>query len=505
MDIGTFLSNPTVWITITLVYFLYKRVTSCYRFFSDRGIPGPKPIPFIGDVWGIWRRNLPEYGLEMFRKYGNIYGTFEGLSPNLWVNDTKIIRSVFVKDFSHFVNRRNFDVGETKVLRKMLSLLTDQEWKEVRAALSPTFTTGKIKRYSTQMKECTDQLCSRLHSLAENEGKINLKEQLSATTMDIIAKCAFGLKIDNLEDKQNVFMEKAREVFASPINKSPMTLLLFLLPEMLLKWGNIAIFNDAGMQFFVKFVENMMKERSKRIEKYHDFPEMATESISAYTKDENGKTTPMWTKEEVDEIVAAQSVLFLLAGFDTTANTLSSACFVLARHPDIQERIHELIMSKIDQYGDVCHEMILDLPYLDHFVNEVLRMYSPVPFIERACNKDIVCEGIHIPKGTLVSVSTYALHYSEEYYVDAETFNPDRWSAENKSNLDPSAFMPFGSGPRNCIAMRFALEEVKMVLCSLIKEFRFFPVEETPDKLTVEDGFNTVIVQKKTIVGLATR
>jgi len=105
----------------------------------------------------------------------------------------------------------------------------------------------------------------------------------------------------------------------------------------------------------------------------------------------------------------------------------------------------------------------------------------------------------------MVCVSTYALHYSEEYYVDAKTFNPDRWSAENKSNLDPSAFMPFGSGPRNCIAMRFALEEVKMVLCSLIKEFRFFPVEETPDKLTVEDGFNTVIVQKKTIVGLAAR
>ena len=55
-----------------------------------------------------------------------------------------------------------------------------------------------------------------------------------------------------------------------------------------------------------------------------------------------------------------------------------------------------------------------------------------------------------------------------------------RWSAENKANLDPYAFMPFGMGPRNCVAMRFAQEEVKLVLCLFIKQFRFFPVEETP-------------------------
>merc|ERR1712137_1457698 len=120
---GQLLPNPTVWIAVTLVYFLYRHVTSCYRFFSDRGIPGPKPTPFIGNVWGIWKRNLPDHGLEMFKKYGNIYGTFEGLSPVIWTNDTKIIRSVFIKDFSNFVNRRNFDVGDMKVLSKMMSIM----------------------------------------------------------------------------------------------------------------------------------------------------------------------------------------------------------------------------------------------------------------------------------------------------------------------------------------------------------------------------------------------
>ena len=121
--------------------------------------------------------------------------------------------------------------------------------------------------------------------------------------------------------------------------------------------------------------------------------------------------------------------------------------------------------------------------------------------LERQCNKPVTYNGIHISKGMVVNVSTYALHYSEEYYTDPETFNPDRyftsikelnhllitalilllrWNSENKASLNPYAYMPFGLGPRNCIAMRFAQEEVKLVLCSLVKEFRFFPVEETP-------------------------
>jgi len=65
--------------------------------------------------------------------------------------------------------------------------------------------------------------------------------------------------------------------------------------------------------------------------------------------------------------------------------------------------------------------------------------------------------------------------------------------------------MPFGMGPRNCVAMRFAQEEVKLVLCTLIKQFRFFPVEETPAKFEVEDGFNGIIQPLKTTLGIATR
>ena len=83
---------------------------------------------------------------------------------------------------------------------------------------------------------------------------------------------------------------------------------------------------------------------------------------------------------------------------------------------------------------------------------------------------------LSIPKGTPKEVIQVCLDLTLTFYFTII----HRWNPENKANMDPYAFMPFGMGPRNCIANRFAQEEIKLVLCALVKQFRFFPVEETP-------------------------
>lgn len=86
-----------------------------------------------------------------------------------------------------------------------------------------------------------------------------------------------------------------------------------------------------------------------------------------------------------------------------------------------------------------------------------------------------------------MTVPTYA-YYDPDYYPDPFKFDPNRWSPENKSSLNPYAYMPFGMGPRNCVGMRFAMEEIKIALCIILKQYRFFPVQETPDEMKFEDG-----------------
>ena len=131
--------------------------------------------------------------------------------------------------------------------------------------------------------------------------------------------------------------------------------------------------------------------------------------------------------------------------------------------------------------------MVSDIPYVDQFLNEVLRFYPPSIRIHREVSRDVTLtrddgQTIRLDKGTIVAIPIYAIHHLEEYYPDPEKFDPDRWSPENKSKINPYAYLPFGMGPRNCVGMRFAMEELKIALCSLVYKFRFYPIPETPVK-----------------------
>ena len=117
----------------------------------------------------------------------------------------------------------------------------------------------------------------------------------------------------------------------------------------------------------------------------------------------------------------------------------------------------------------------------------------------------------------IVTVPSFALHYDADYYPEPETFNPERyntttrlsqpqlifnliyafeirWSNENKANMNPNAYLPFGMGPRNCVGMRFAMEEIKIALCTIVKNFRFFPTDETPVRSLSFNHCNRIVI-----------
>nr|QST15044.1 CYP360A4 protein [Diaphanosoma celebensis] len=504
MDISSILTAPATWIIagLYLLYALYRYGTQSFDYFSNQGISGPKPVPFFGNLWAIWKKNFIHHDVNLAKEYGKVFGFFEGTIPNLFISDAELIKNVFVKDFDHFINRRSVEV-RSKYFRKMISLIRNDEWKEVRSSVSPTFTTGKIKRMSILIKRCADFLANKVATAARESGKINAKDVFSAFTMDVIAKCAFGLEIETLGKDDDPFMKNAKFIFNPPISKSPLFVIPFIFPKLMTLLGD-RIFVTKQFMFFIDLLVSVIKERASSDKKYHDFIEVATEALSEATREMNGNQV-QFTREEVDELIIAQSTLFLLAGFDTTATTLTIATYLLAKNPHVQQKLYKEIMNKVEQCGDVSHEMILDFPYVDQVVHEVLRMYSPAPRLERECNKDVTYNGIVIKKGVLVSVPVYAVHYSEEYYTDAEKFDPDRWAPENRPNLNPNAFLPFGMGPRNCVGMRFAMEELKIALCTIVMKLRFYPVEETPEKLEFEDGLLTIIQPIKPIVGVELR
>ncbi|VDK17602.1 unnamed protein product [Anisakis simplex] len=180
--------------------------------------------------------------------------------------------------------------------------------------------------------------------------------------------------------------------------------------------------------------------------------------------------------------ILANGYIFLIAGYETTSITLQFIAYVLARYPEIQDRLYEEVTGILGDKDVVEYDDIMQMHYMEQVMCETLRMYPPVVRTERDCGTDTVVDGVPIEKGTSVHVAVYAIHHNEEYYPNPEKFDPNRFSSAEKALRDPLAFIPFGYGPRNCIGMRFALIQIRFTMARLIRKYKFILPDEMKDK-----------------------
>jgi len=187
----------------------------------------------------------------------------------------------------------------------------------------------------------------------------------------------------------------------------------------------------------------------------------------------------------------AQAMVFFLAGYETTATTLSWAAYELAINPSLHERLYEEIVTAVDTDGQIDYELLSRLPFLDSVIAETLRLHNPALRLMRLCVED--CKlgdtDITVRKGQEVEIAVHAIHRSEEYYDRPNQFIPDRFMPENRHKIIPYSYIPFGAGPRNCIGMRFAIMEAKIALAYVIRRYKLSRTANTPIPPIIKSTF----------------
>ncbi|CAL1299473.1 unnamed protein product [Larinioides sclopetarius] len=182
-----------------------------------------------------------------------------------------------------------------------------------------------------------------------------------------------------------------------------------------------------------------------------------------------------------DTDVLDNSVLFFLAGYETTSTALAFTTHLLIHYPDAQEKIRQEVKQLLEAEGELNYYSVNKLQYLDQVLHESLRMYPPIYlFVGRECGEDIDLGKIKLKKGMSVQVPAWSLHTDPELWgPDVNEFKPERFSPENKSKIHPMAFQAFGQGPRNCVGMRFAFMEAKLALARLLSKYELKPCSKT--------------------------
>jgi cytochrome P450 len=192
-----------------------------------------------------------------------------------------------------------------------------------------------------------------------------------------------------------------------------------------------------------------------------------------------------------DEDIVINGIILLAAGYETTSSLLSMATHCLAAYPECQDRLTAEIDEAIGQKQDsITYDKILNMEYLDMFLQETLRMYPPAGRFNRQPNVDIEIKGLLFRKGEDITFSTHSLHRNPLYWPEPDKFNPERFAPQNKDNIVPYSFIPFGAGPRNCVGMKLALVEVKMALVRLLQytQVARCPGFKIPPEIDVKGG-----------------
>ncbi|XP_030758224.1 cytochrome P450 6a2-like [Sitophilus oryzae] len=402
------------------------------------------------------------------QKHGGVYML---LKPVYVPVDLDLIKRIVVKDFQYFQGHMDNTHPKDNLSKNLFGLYGDP-WRKLRIKLTPTFTSGKMKLMFETLVEKTKGLEELVRSHVKNNQPLDIKEVIARFTTDIIVSCAFGLESNCLGEAESEFRRYGRKVFDL---KTWRMVIRNILPRVLVTLCyrlGFTLFPRDVTQFFNKTVQDTIcyREQTKFYRK--DFMQLLLE-----IKNKENRADSI-----TDEEIIAQCFVFFMAGYETSSTTTTFVLLELSQNQHIQEKLRAEIRDVLEKHeGAITYDAIMEMTYLEMVINETLRKYPPVPNIPRFCTKDYHVPGtdVTIQKGTQVQIPVWGLQTDPEYFPNPKKFNPENFSAENKSKIPEMAFIPFGEGPRMCNGLRFGKLQSKVALVSLLRNFNFTLSEKT--------------------------
>ncbi|KAJ3645290.1 hypothetical protein Zmor_022956 [Zophobas morio] len=518
------------WIlaTVAAVAVGYWLLTRPYKYWLEKGVKQGTPSLIFGDIGAtIFRKqSFPDVMVMLYNACPNTRysGVYQFFLPTLLVKDPDLIKQITVKDFDHFVDHRSFIPEDIDPLwDKNLLILRGKKWREMRTTLSPAFTSSKMKYMFTLISQSGEQFVNYFLKKDENLITIEMKDTFTRFTNDVIANTAFGAECDSLRDRENEFYLMGKEATDVGGIWRMLKLIGYLVIPRLYKFFKIPLFSRSVTDFFTNIVKSNIQSREKhgivrpdmihlllqarKNELKHDESEPVQDTgFATVAESETNKDVQNTKREITDEDIISQALLFFFAGFETVSLLMCFMSYELAVNPDVQKRLIEEVDETLEACkGKLTYEALLGMKYLDMVVCETLRKWPNAVALDRICTKPYTIEPkypdekpVYLENNAVVWFPVFAIHRDPQYYPEPERFDPERFNDENKVNIKPCTYLPFGSGPRNCIGSRFALLETKILFFYVLSHFEVVPVEKTEIplvltkkqfNLTAENGF----------------
>nr|XP_043631595.1 cytochrome P450 704C1-like [Erigeron canadensis] len=454
--------------------------------FTDRHRP-----PVVGPISSqlVHFRELYDYMTSLAKKHH----TFRFITPThseIYTADPVNVEYILKTNFVNYTKGEHNNGIMRDLFGEGIFAVDGDKWRHQRKLASYEFSTKNLRDFSSDVFRINAaKLAKKISLLAAappSEQTINLQDLLMKTTLDSIFKVGFGFDLDTVSG-----LHEASNRFMKAFDDSN-SLSFWRFVDLL--WRAKRYFNigsEAVLKQNIRIVDNFVYEliRNKR-------EQMTNQNLNRDKEDILSRFLIESENDPVnmnDKYLRDISLSFVIAGKDTSANTLTWFFYMLCKHPLIHQKIAEEVKTateadddtSVDDFGLKLTQVALDkMHYLHAALSETLRLYPAVPVDGKSAEKDdVLPDGFKIKKGDGVAYLPYSM--GRMTYIwgdDAEEFRPERWLISGVFQPEsPFKFTTFQAGPRICLGKEFAYRQMKILAAFLLYFFKFKLVDESED------------------------
>ena len=449
-----------------------------------RDLPGPGGLPLLGNALDIKPTQLHRLVSGWADEFGPMYVFKVATQRILAIADAETIQMVLRDRPERFRRWHKIEQIAVDIGANGLFTAEGAAWRRQRKFVMHALNAGHVREFIPRFETVAARLRRRWWKAALAGTQVDVLADLMRLTVDVTSGLAFGRDINTLEEKVEPIQKHLDKLLPAVARRQTA-----LFPY----WRYVEFAQDREVTVAVKavgrFIDELITETRARLSanpRLRDKPENLLEvMVVAQEKDEDGPT---------DQEIAGNIMTLLLAGEDTTANTLAYMIHFLMVYPEVQKAVQQ----EVDDVFGVLDQPWQDpetpdrLHYIEAFANEAMRCKPVGGHLFFEPNEDVQIQDVLVPKGTPVLVLNGYVGTREENYSRAAEFRPERWLQEGKGAdvHNTKAFMPFGAGPRFCPGRQLAMLQIKMVAAMLCREF---DVIRPQDAEPVEDIYKFTV------------
>ena len=460
-------------------------VTATPRRLAD--LPGPRGWPLIGNALQLRPAKLHQQFEALCRDFGPLVRMKLGRFPALLVGDHELLAAVLRDRPERF--DRPAQTG--RVVREMglptgVFSANGAVWARQRRMVMAGFDPSHVRAYFPALLGVTGRLQARWQRAARAGSEIDLQSDLMRYTVDAIAGLAFGAEVRTLEAEEDV-IQRHLDLILPAVFKRALSPLpywrWFKLPADRRLDRAVAEVKTEIASFIAQARARLDAEPARRAAP----PNLLEAMIVAADRHADDDAVSSGRKSDSpvsDGDVAGNVITMLLAGEDTTANTLAWMIDLLWRHPQTLKRARDEVLRLTPGLGDFSPERLGELDYLEACILETMRLKPVAPLLAAQARRETRVGDVLVPAGTVVWGVMRHASLNEQHFPEAATFKPERWLAANATTAATTAAtaataptsskrvaMPFGAGPRICPGRYLAMLEMKMALAMLLGHF----------------------------------